>query len=352
MSLNMPTRRLLQSAGSSLPSTTLALQHLSLSQTSTSSLLPLTQRRTAWFSFGKKKGPQPASLEPLSKELASSTAAATDARMQRALRGGQLAQDSIFSDEAAADAARAAKDVTPVAEDMSMGLNRDRSVLARATDPDPKGRARWERKMVIRHVAKATDPFSKESRQARILRTEKELRQRSAWMPTSVKKLVHLSRQIAGKSVEEALVQMRYSKKKMAKEVAYQIELARDRAVVERGMGIGGGVKREAEEAERKVVEKIVTKDGRHVEVEDPTSLYIAQSWVERGPWRGHRKSPRARGRMDLIKRPSTGLTVLLKEQKTLVREHKEREEKKYRQGPWEHLPNRPVTAQRQHYSW
>ena len=168
-------------------------------------------------------------------------------------------------------------------------------------DPDPRSRVRWERKMVVRHVTKATDPFSRESRAARIRRTEKELHEKSPWLATSVKKLVHLSRQIAGKSVDEALVQMRYSKKKMAKEIAYQIELARDRAIVERGMGLGA-VGKEGP----KVVEKIQTKDGKHVEVEDPTKLYIAQSWVERGPWRGFRKSPRARGRIDMLKKPST----------------------------------------------
>lgn len=166
--------------------------------------------------------------------------------------------------------------------------------------------------MVIRHVAKATDPFSRESRLAKIKRTEKQLHEKSPWLGTSVKKLVHLSRQIAGKTVEDALVQMRYSKKKMAKEIAYQLELARDRAVVERGMGLGA-VKAQSENApeegqkvERRVVQQIKTKDGKHIEIEDPTKLYIAQSWVERGPLRGYRKSPRARGRMDLIKKPST----------------------------------------------
>lgn len=160
--------------------------------------------------------------------------------------------------------------------------------------------------MVIRHVAKATDPFSRESRLARIRRTEKELHEKSPWLPTSVKKLVHLSRQIAGKSVDDALVQMRYSKKKMAKEIAYQLELARDRAIVERGMGLGRVKTEGQEEDARRVVEKIQTKDGKHIEVDDLTKLYVAQSWVERGPWRGFRKSPRARGRMDLIQRPST----------------------------------------------
>jgi ribosomal protein L22 len=68
---------------------------------------------------------------------------------------------------------------------------------------------------------------------------------------------------------------------------------------------------KKGEEGERKVVEKIQTKDGKHIEVEDPTKLYIAQSWVERGPWRGFIKSPRARGRMDRIMKPSTSKSLL-----------------------------------------
>lgn len=43
---------------------------------------------------------------------------------------------------------------------------------------------------------------------------------------------------------------------------------------------------------------------------------------------------------------------MILKEEKTRIREHKERQEKKHRQGPWVHLPDRPITAQRQYYSW
>ena len=49
---------------------------------------------------------------------------------------------------------------------------------------------------------------------------------------------------------------------------------------------------------------------------------------------------------------PNTGISVVLKEEKTRIREHKEREAKKLRQGPWVHLPDRPITAQRPYYSW
>jgi ribosomal protein L22 len=232
---------------------------------------------------------------------------------------GRIQSDSIFSDEVA----QTEEPATGTDTQSVQGIIRSKSVLDRALDPDPRSRVRWERKMVIRHVAKATNPFSREKRADRIRRTEKEIRVRSPFLPTSWKKLVHLSRQIAGKTVDDALVQMRYSKKKMAKEIAYHLELAKDRAIVERGMGLGkvkvkselaaaeGEEGREAKAQGEKVeVQEIQNKAGKWMEIEDPTKLYIAQSWINRGPWRGRRYVFRARGRCDMLLSPSTGKSL------------------------------------------
>jgi hypothetical protein len=121
----------------------------------------------------------------------------------------------------------------------------------------------------------------------------------------------------------------------------------------------------------------------------------VAEAWVNRGPLRAKRVEYRARGAANILKRPSTskyplytsllppqfavepseptplpiwhaflalppckradlipGISLVLKEEKTRIREHRERVAKKYRQGPWVHLPDRPVTAQRPFYSW
>lgn len=186
--------------------------------------------------------------------------------------------------------------------------------MVRAVDPDPRSRVRWERKMVIRQVQRGTNPYSKEPRAERIARTERALTSRSTFLPTSVKKLVHLAHQIQGKTVAEALVQMRFSKKKMAQEVKYQLELARDMAVAERGMGLGE-TQRAAEVAAGAVegtavkdVEsiKIQDKDGKWVRIDDPTRMYIAEAWVNRGPLRGRRPDYRARGRVFIKEKPST----------------------------------------------
>ncbi len=204
------------------------------------------------------------------------------------------------------------------------GASLVREHLARAVDPDPRSRVRWERKMLIRQVHRGTDPFSREPRAAVIARTERQVTSKSPWLPTSTKKLVHLAHQIQGKTVADALVQMRFSKKKMAQEVGYQLEIARDLAVVERGMGLGraaaaaAAAEGAADEAlgikgspDGKTVE-ILTKDGKWVKVDDPTRMYIAEAWVNRGPLRGKIPDYRARGRMNIKKRPTTSKLFIL----------------------------------------
>ena len=42
----------------------------------------------------------------------------------------------------------------------------------------------------------------------------------------------------------------------------------------------------------------------------------------------------------------------MLKEEKTRIRLHAEREQKAKDKKVWVQLPNRPITAQRQYYSW
>lgn len=215
------------------------------------------------------------------------------------------------------------------------GASLVREHMARHADPDPRSRVRWERKMLIRAVQRGTNPWSREPREARIARTERQYTSRSPWLPTSTKKLVHLARQIQGKTLEEALVQMRFSKKKYAQEVKYQLELARDFAIVERGMGLGSVQKKEKEQegegkaqqesgendnnnnnaisssssssghgGNGKVIE-IQDKNGRWIKIDDPTRMYVAEAWVNRGPVRGILPDYRARGRVNPLRLPS-----------------------------------------------
>ncbi|KUI55479.1 54S ribosomal protein L22, mitochondrial [Cytospora mali] len=237
------------------------------------------------------------------------------------------------------------------ARESFMGASMIRDHMRHAVDPDPLGRMRWERRMVVRELTRKLDPRGRETRAERIKRTEREALSKSPWLATSTKKLVHLAHQISGKTLEEARTQMKFSKKKFAREVLYELDFARDKAVVERGMGLGkvnGEFK--LGETETKTVKDY--RHGKWVEVDDPTRMYVSEAWVNRGPWRGKKPNYRARGRVDLIQMPQASITIRLKEEKTRVREYEEKKAKEHRQGPWIHLPDRPVTAQRPFYSW
>lgn len=187
--------------------------------------------------------------------------------------------------------------------DSVMGASLLAAHVRHAVDPDPKSRRRWERKMVIRNVTRALDVRGKETREERLKRTEREVLSKSTWLATSTKKLVHLARQVSGKTLEDARIQMKFSKKKYAKEVLYELDLARDRAVVERGMGLGK-VNGEFVPGETEPQKVRDVRHGKWVEIEDPTRLYVHEAWVNRGPWRGKKPSYRARGRTDLIQMP------------------------------------------------
>lgn len=117
-----------------------------------------------------------------------------------------------------------------------------------------------------------------------------------------MKKLGPLARQIAGKPIEEAIVQMQFSKKKAAVEIHNHLIEARDRAVVERGMGLGQA---QGKPQTRKVVR---LKDGTRHTIYDTTGIYVDQAWVNKGPY-GLDSSPRARGRTDRLHLPQTSMS-------------------------------------------
>lgn len=233
-----------------------------------------------------------------------------------------LNSDSIFSDEmekanqttpeeAAAAAERAAQGKPKSEPPLSiMGASLLKSHMRSIVDPDPRSRLRWERKMVIRHVKRALDVKGGETREERIKRTERELLSKSTWLPTSYKKLMYLARQISGKTLGEARLQMKLSRKKHAAEVLYQLDLARDTAMVERGMGLGrhNGEYVPGQEEKKRIRDH---RHGRWVDIADPTRMYIDEAWVNRGPWRGKKPNFRARGRVDIIQMPQASKSRL-----------------------------------------
>lgn len=183
----------------------------------------------------------------------------------------------------------------------------------------------------------------------------------SHFFKTSMKKLAPLARQIAGKSLDEAILQMRFSNKKVSQEVRQHLIQARNEAIVIKGMGLGRVTENEDAELQPDPSEapplphQTPLKTYKKGEEADPTDMYVAQAWVNRGEY-GQLPDYRARGRMNIMKPPHTGITVLLKEEKTRVREKAEKEAKAFKKrtgkSMWVHLPDRPITTQRQHVLW
>jgi ribosomal protein L22 len=267
----------------------------SLTSTSTSFLIPRTHHRTL-FNFGVRgwgtgktqtvdntvKPSNPLTEEYLKKKT----------KPQLSLQRGGLSDSSILEDEEAA-----VPKPKPTGEAGAKPLTRNPETMAAALDPDPSARKRWERKMVIRDIHKR----GRLTRTQLLKKQERVLLSKSHDFRTSVKKLVPLARQIAGKTVEDAIIQMRFSKKKAAKDVKEYLEHAKNEAIVRRGMGLG------KVKGEDFTTIKIQTKDRKSVRVEDPTRLYVDQAWVGKGLY-GKSLDSRARGRVFILKNPTTSM--------------------------------------------
>lgn len=286
-----------------------------------------------WFA-----GPKPTSAKP-----------AQAVRTPTGPQAGSLGETSIFADEpsVAGPAPKKKKDAGATSrEDLKPLEERNKANLQVALNPNPRAQYRWEKKMIEREVRKR----GRVTKQVKIMRTERESLSKSHWFKTSLKKLGPLARQIAGKNIDEAILQMRFSKKKAAKDVLGHLEHAKNVAMVRSGMGLPSN-KSEGEPTKPLTV---ILKSGERKKIDDPTSIYIQQAWVNRGPY-GFGMDHRARGQIYKLRPPATGLSVLLKEEKTRIREWEEREAKAARQRKeqlWTQLPDRKISAQNQYYSW
>jgi len=257
------------------------------------------------------------------------------------LQRGDLAETSIFEGERQVQERDDEQQKVSGAE----ASGRNLGAMATVLDPHPVARERWQRKMAIRDIRKG----GRLNKEMFIKRTERESVGKSENIKTSIKKLGPIARQIAGKTVDDAIVQLRFSKKKAAIPVLEYLEYARDEAVVARGMGIG-----QPTVADSAKPVDIRLKDGKRHTVQDPTTMYIDQAWVGRGPY-GRLPEYRAKGKVNILRTPWTHLGMVLKEEATRVRQYNEREDKRKRQREakvWTPLPDRPIQGQRQWYSW
>lgn len=340
------------------------------------------------------------------KQRADELFAQQQEKMKQGPVQGGLAKGNIFEEEqiGGRDIETAGEeDDGIIREDLDIS-KRSPSNMAMRLDPKPNARARWTRMMVIRDVRKR----GRLTKVMRIARTERSHLSKSRFLATSIKKLAPLARQIAGKTLDEAILQMRFSSKKAAQEVRQHLIQARNEAIVQAGMGLPDpdtventdakkvqgrqvGIKAMIKQAtEGNIASKNKTKDVSlnvatqssatppSYEIVDPsntpslptqlhskalkrgvtpnpTDLYIAQAWVNRGTYVPE-ASPRARGRTDLLRHPHTGISVLLKEEKTRTREKQDKEIKAIRKRLngklWTQLPDRPLVRQSQYVLW
>ncbi|KAL4877452.1 ribosomal protein L22/L17 [Aspergillus karnatakaensis] len=272
-------------------------------------------------------------------------------------REGDLGSDSIFAqDEAGPKITASGRTPSARKQEGADGEEqaevdysiekRSKMNMSAVLDPKPKRRVTWERRMVIRQLRKG----GRLSKKEQIMQTERESLVKSHWFKTSIKKLGPLARQIAGKNIDDAIVQMQFSKKKAAKDVLEHLKHAKNVAVVRSGMGLGAV----GENAPKDKPVTVILKDGEKKVITDRTAIYIDQAWVNRGPY-GIDYDYRARGVVNRLRPPYTSLSVVLKEEKTRIREWEDREAKALRQRKsqlWVQLPDRKITTQNQYYSW
>lgn len=305
---------------------------------------------------------------------------------------GSLAPNSLFADEIENPkritklAQRKNEEQTAEDPEGQAYLNgpfstRNPSNMAVALNPRPSARARWQRRMVIRDIRHR----GRITKTMRIARTERSHLSRSHFFKTSMKKLAPLARQIAGKSIDEAITQMRFSKKKAAIDVKEHLITARNEAIVARGMGLPPPTPADpdssasnvncaaataskatddpsitpplpTQRADRGLLRAYEVSPGSHEKViQNQTDIYIAEAWTNRGPY-GQEADYRAKGRVNMMRPPYTGLSILLKEEKTRTREKQEKEAKAIRKrmgkNMWTQLPDRPVVRQSQQVLW
>ncbi|KAL2418204.1 Large ribosomal subunit protein uL22m [Exophiala dermatitidis] len=268
---------------------------------------------------------------------------------ERSLVHGGLSSSSAFAAEL---------QKSPEDEDQPESFaQRNPTHMAQVLNPNPSARARWQRRMVIRHIRHG----GRLNKEMKIARTERNHLLRSHFFKTSMKKLAPLARQIAGKSIDEAILQMRFSKKKVAQEVRQHLIQARNEAIVMKGMGLKpDSTQQDAAAGEdpsetRPLPHQTPLKTYKKGHAPHETDIYVAEAWTNRGPY-GAELESRARGRTNVLHPPYTGISVLLKEEKTRMRQAAEKEAKSLRKrmgkNMWVHLPDRKITTQRQHLLW
>ena len=215
---------------------------------------------------------------------------------------GKLEGDSIFGSENVKDT-QDEKLTGPIHPPL------DPRALSAALNPKPWAEARWQRKKVIQAIQRG----GRVTKAERILKQERFHMHGSSFFKSSMKKLVPLARQIAGKSVGDALIQLRFSKKLAARRIAAELRIARDEAIVSKGMGLGhimeatDGTSTGLVEEEEVPLKEVNGK----VRMVKPTAMYIDQAWINKGK-SNHSVEYRARGQQNILTHRHTSEFIAL----------------------------------------
>ncbi|KAI0080901.1 mitochondrial 50S ribosomal protein L22 [Panus rudis PR-1116 ss-1] len=169
-----------------------------------------------------------------------------------------------------------------IKESLSMGTREKSSeeeVAAARKEQIEKGQA-----SVFETIAPAVESESIEEGTATLKKKHTQHKYSTANFKISHRKLNMLGRQIAGKPVDSAILQMAFSEKRASKRIKSMLVVAKDHAKV-KGL--------------------------------DEKKLVVAEAWVTKGPKQHKRFEPRGRGHFGIRVHPDSKLSVVLKEGKT-----------------------------------
>lgn len=200
-------------------------------------------RHKSWFGFGGSSKD-----EPKAADVTTPTVDSTPSEVIPTIERGDLARNTLFEDESIPGALP--------------------SVNPLIRDPE-RDKWTWPKRADAREHRRRGRLTKKEH----IMQTEKAHTAKSHFFKTSLKKLGPIARQIAGKNIDDAIVQMRFSLKKAARDVLGHLNQAKNEAILKRSM--------------------------------DPKVTYIEQAWVGRGEYQT-KMSHRAKGRIDQLRLPYT----------------------------------------------
>ncbi|EPY51211.1 ribosomal protein subunit L22 [Schizosaccharomyces cryophilus OY26] len=144
----------------------------------------------------------------------------------------------------------------------------------------------------------------------RLLTMDPSYTHQSNILRSSLKKAGNLCRQIARKPFYHALLQMKFSEKRVSRSIASALVNARKNAVSKAGL--------------------------------DEKTLYIDQAWVGKATYI-KKIITRGRGGHAVERRPRVRVTVLLKDERALLRDLQRRNDRTNSRRVWSPLPNRPI---------